>query len=461
MRNYLLIGIAAVIVSSFAMYWIFDARNRIHELERQLDQQENIADTDDVVAHATEILNRADDTVNLATNLLGLFEALSLAVTIGGVVLVSLGLGRFNDARNELIEARQEVKQEIDDYRRNFDAEVKARENKLNLLREELEASANHDRQATTQALLANALLPLGERQYKASDYEGAIATYQRALELHPDNPVVNQRLGYVYTQMGNLDEAKKHYEKAIIDEPNFAPALAGLGFVTRRFAEQLDKVVDDPTLFDDARVQKRLERNQLLTEAESYLQRALRISPRLVDDDGESWWGVLGGLYKRRGQIKEAIAAYHQATVVTPQSSYGYGNLAQLYMKEGEIQKMLQTFERAEQIASKEADATGGNFWGYADLVVSSFAIGKPEQAARILPIAMQIAPVDSPYMLEGLIETLREIVEKVPEDRRPPMREAITYLAEEMARRTEQLRRMTDGKTGEIEAVAKETSS
>jgi tetratricopeptide (TPR) repeat protein len=458
MRNYLLIGIAAVIISSFAMFWIFDARNRIHELERHIQDSNSPAIE---VDRAEAILNRAEDTVDLATNLLSLFEALSLAVTIGGVVLVSLGLGRFNDARNELIEARQEVKQEIDEYRQNFNAEIKAREDELNLLREELEASANHDRQATTQALLANALLPLGERQYKASDYEGAIATYQRALELHPDNPVVNQRLGYVYTQMGNLDEAKRHYEKALDVEPNFAPVLAGLGLVTRRFAERLDKVVDDPALFEGERVQKHLERNQLLTEAESYLQRALQISPRLVDDDGESWWGVLGGLYKRRSLIKDAIAAYHEATVVTPQSSYGYGNLAQLYMKQGDIQKMLATFERVEQIASKEADATGGNFWGYADLAVSSYAIGKHEQAARVLPIAMQIAPLDSPFMLEGLVETLREIVEMVPEDRRPPIREAITYLAEEMARRAEQLRRITDGKTGEIEVVAKETSS
>lgn len=500
MRNNLFIGISLVVVLSLAIFAALSTQRRIDNLELELQQRTEIVDRGSVIERSTEILNQAQGAVDLATNLLGLFEALSLAVTVGGVVLVSIGLGNFNDARNdlketreevdksrqdfedkynqdfekytqdahnELTQTRQDVKQEIEDYRGEFDeyrqdfvakysqdfaeynqefekyrqtvdAEIRAREEELRELRRELEESAKNDRQTTANALLANALIPLGERQYKASDYKGAMNTYMRALELDPINPVVNQRLAYVHTAMGDLGAAKERYEKAIATEPDFAPALAGLGFVTRRFAEQLEKEMNGADLSDEVATQKLLEHDLLLTKSAEYLQRALQISPKLIDDDGESWWGVLGGLRKRRGQIDQAIEAYRQATIVTPQSSYGYGNLAQLYMKQDDVEKMLETFERVEQIAYKEADATEGNFWGYSDLVVSSYAIGKHEQARLSLPIAISIAPVDSPYMLEGLVETLREVVEHVEDPKKPHIHEAIEIIDTEMATRT-----------------------
>jgi tetratricopeptide (TPR) repeat protein len=473
MRNNIIAGMIFIILVGIIVYF---STYRINQRLMAV-QEAIVADTVDASPRdVQEILDQSKEAVDLAYSLLGLFEALSLAVTIGGVVLVAIGFGRFNEARDELTKTRESVGKELEGYRQKFEEEIqkredellklrgelensaKVREEELVKLRGELENSAIEDRQITANALLANALIPLGERQYKASDYRGALNTYNRALELDPNNPVVNQRLGYVHTQMGDLNAAKQHYEKAIATEPDFAPALAGLGFVTRRFAERLDKTVEDPLLSDEERVQKRLERNQLLTKAEEYLQKALLLSPRLVDDDGESWWGVLGGLYKRRGQIKEAIEAYRQVTVVTPQSSYGFGNLAQLYMKQGDNKRMLETFERVEQIASKEADASEGNFWGYADLIVSSYAVGKHEQALRAIPIALAIAPIDSPYMLEGLIETLRDVVEHVSDYKRQPILEAIQFLAEEMERRSAQVRRAEELKA---EAGVAETGS
>ena len=459
MRNNMIIGILLIAVISGMVYFPYTMNKRINEVQTELrmrfDNTEEI-ELDDVLDEAQEVLGQAQGAVELASNLLGLFEALSLAVTIGGVVLVSIGLGRFNEARTESAETREIVERQLEESRKRFEDEIEKREKELRLLREELESVAAAERQKTSDALLANALIPLGERQYKASDYTGAMNTYNRALELDPTNPVVNQRLAYVHTAMGDLERARERYEKAIETEPDFAPALAGLGFVTRRFAERLDNVVEDNNLTDDERVQKRLERAQLLTEAEHYLQHALQVSPKLVDDDGESWWGVLGGLYKRRGQIKEAIEAYRQATVVTPQSSYGYGNLAQLYMKEGQIDKMIETFEHVEQIAYKEADATEGNFWGYSDLVVSSYAIGKHEQARRALPIAISIAPVDSPYMLEGLVETLREIVEHVEAKKKPHILEAIDILDKENEKRKAQLWQEENTETSESDETS-----
>jgi tetratricopeptide (TPR) repeat protein len=405
--------------------------------------QAGIAPVPDYVATAVNAAERAEIAIdeveegkNQAFNLLGVFEAIGFFVTIAAGVGAVAGVSQLFTARSELEKTRKQLEQEASDLRQRFEDEIQKREQDFMRLQQAVQAAAREQGEITNKALLANALMPLGERQYKTGDYLGALSTYQRAKDLDRDNPVVNQRLGYVYTQRGDLENAKLHYETAIDREPNFAPALAGLGFVYRRLGEQVDKVVAKMTDASDAvRVEKIIERDRLFNRAEDLLLHALQLSPRLVDDDGESWWGVVGGLYKRRGQIDQALEAYRQVTIYTPESSYGFGNLALLYLKKNMLADMLKTYERVEQIAANEAVSEQGNFWGYADLIVSRYALGKAKDAREVLPMAMSIAPADSPYMLSGLAETLAELLNILPEERKPAIQEAIKMIETHLA--------------------------
>lgn len=408
----------------------------LEELESEGDEATQPSEEDLLLMRTRVTLAKAEQAVDLAFNLLGIFEALSLAITVGGVVLTAFGLTRFTTARNELEETRKLVEQEFEQARTRFDNAISDSEREIETMRTDLEASAQNDRQRTSDALLANALIPLGERQYRTSDYRGALNTYNRALELDPENPVINQRLGYVYTKIDEFDDAKKHYQKAIEREKDFAPALAGLGYVQRRIGEDIGKKISDD-LNADERSKLLFERDRLFNESENLLLQALELSPKLVDDDAESYWGILGGLYKRRGQIDQAIEAYRRVTEVTPQSSYGFVNLALLYQRVSDRQHALDTYVIVEQIASKEAEAEAGNFWGYSDLISSSFAIGKHEQALEKLPIAISIAPIDSPFMLTALRDTLLDLIEFLAEEKLPPIRQAVEILETEMYRR------------------------
>jgi tetratricopeptide (TPR) repeat protein len=132
------------------------------------------------------------------------------------------------------------------------------------------------------------------------------------------------------------------------------------------------------------------------------------------VDDDGESWWGSLGGLYRRRGQIDQAIFAYNKAAEVDPNSSYAFSNLALLYMQRNEAEKMVDTYHQVERLAQAEVQADVDNYWAYADLLTSRLALKKLTEAETTLPYIFTTAPVDSPYALEVLIDTLKRL-EKV----------------------------------------------
>ena len=371
---------------------------------------------------AEEALDRANGATDMAFNLLGLFEAFSFIVTVVGVALSAAGFQRLLSAQNDLTKARDEVQAQLEQSRQEFTKEFTNQRDQLSSLQDRLQQDAEKRRIITERALLAQAYIPLGERQYKAQDYAGAISTYHQALDLDPNNPVLHYRLGYVYTQQGDLEKARHHYEKALSLADNFAPAMAGLGYVVRRQGEKMEEGI---------------EKKEIMNKSEQLLLKAMELSPKLVDDDGESWWGILGGLYRRRGQVDDAIYAYKQATIVTPQSSYGFGNLALLYMQKNQRKEMLETYAEVEKLAAAESAADVNNYWGHADLVVSRYALGKSELAAEILERAIQIAPLESPYMLDGLQGTLEDLSKVLSEEKIPAIKQAIQRIKDEQTRR------------------------
>jgi tetratricopeptide (TPR) repeat protein len=346
---------------------------------------------DDAKRYAEDAANQVSQHMETANNLLGLFQNVT---AIAGVIIPLLAvlagvgaLSRLNSAQKELEEAKD-----------RFEKDMGQKQEELNDVSRRLEASAKEQRENAARANLAMSLLALGERQYKAQDFAGAIDTYRRALELDPDSLITHYRLGYVYVQSGSLQEAERHLTRALDIEKDFAPALAALGYVYRRTGEKMTAGI---------------ERDTLLNKGESLLLKALTISPKLIDEDGEAYWGSLGGLYRRRGQIDAAIEAYRRAAEATPSSSYAFSNLALLYVQTGNKEKMLPTYERVEQLAYGETQASVDNYWAYADLLTARLALGKAQAADETLYSVFRTAPIDSPYALESLLDTLRRLAQ------------------------------------------------
>ncbi len=355
--------------------------------------QQVARDSQDARRSMEEAARYAED----ASRFLGIFEAISVAIALAAGSLGVLGVTRLFSAQNELVKARERVESELTDLRKRFEVELLQKESSLQEMSTTLLQSLEHQRRATEQSTLALSLLPLGERQYKAQDLQGAADTYARALKLDEDNPLIHYRLGYVFVQSGQLPDAERHLMRALDIDPEFHLAMAALGYVYRRIGDKM---------------KEGLERDEMHNKAESFLIKALRLSPKLVDDDSESWWGSLGGLYRRRGQIDQAIYAYEQAASVTPHSSYPFSNLAMLYMQKQDRDKMLITFRRVERLARGEVQAEVDNYWAYADLLTSRLALGKVEEAEDALTSVFDLASSSSSYALEALIDTLTRLL-------------------------------------------------
>lgn len=265
-----------------------------------------------------------------------------------------------------------------------------------------VEALLDQQRQAAAQAALAAALLSQAERQYRSKDLDGALATYQRALALNEANPLVHYRIGYLHAQRAQLDQAEEHLQRALALAPDFSPAVAALGYVCRRRA-------------DAAR--PGAEQEKLRFAAEEKLRAALRQAPRLLDEDGESWWGALGGLYRSAGSAQRALRAYQEAAAVTPYSAYPLGNLALLRGQAGDTAAMLDTFRDVERLARAEIQAAPDDYWPYADLLLARLALGKIQEAEETLRMALRLLPPAIPHAAAGLEQSLAALAELLPD--------------------------------------------
>ncbi len=392
-------------------------------------------DAAEVFAMATQVAEagaRAEAEFDRAINILGIFEGVGLVVSVMGilgtilaVVAGVVGFRGLADARNEVEETRQRIEKELRVARAQFDADIRQGHDELERVRSQLEESVAQQRERAARANVAMSFVTLGERQYRSQDFSGAIDTYRRALELDPDNLIIHYRLGYVYTQSGHLDQAQHHLARALEIEANFAPALAALGYVYRRIGEKMPPGI---------------ERDQTINRAEALLLQALALSPKLVDDDNESWWGSLGGLYRRRNQVDEAIRAYERAAEITPQSSYAFSNLALLYAQKQNLDGMMRTYRRVEQLAQGEVQADVDNYWAYADLLTARLALGKVKAAEETLESVLSVAPAEGPYVFESLLDTLGRLAQAIGEEKAGHIRatiEAIEQHRQRLARK------------------------
>ena len=70
----------------------------------------------------------------------------------------------------------------------------------------------------------------LGWAEYRAGDFEAAVATLERAIALQPVDPVINEHLGDAYWQVGRYREARFQWRRALSFDPDaeLIPVIEG-----------------------------------------------------------------------------------------------------------------------------------------------------------------------------------------------------------------------------------------
>ncbi len=356
------------------------------------------------------LLDRAADSVQAVELVLSFLEGASVLIGLGFGAATIYGLRSSRETREEL---SAEVAK-IEDIRQTLEMQLAELQvyrpylENLSGLRQELEES----QESLEQTINNVARLLQADQEFRLKNYDTAYAFAEQVLQEEPANPMALYIAGWLEVQhlSDKLDEGIAHLQRVAAQEIKWPTARAAYGVGIRR----------------KARAATGEERDRLFLRAEGVIKEALSQAPRLMDFEGESFWGPVGGILRERGELDSAIRAYEQAIAVTPGSSYPWGNLAGLYLMKARtgddpewLQKALIAFENTLETSSAELAMKPNNYYLLMDVAQAMSVLGQRDPASFVgarKALAEALSAEVSINSLETSLRGWRDLLENCP---------------------------------------------
>ncbi|HNS21422.1 MAG TPA: tetratricopeptide repeat protein [Sedimentisphaerales bacterium] len=211
-----------------------------------------------------------------------------------------------------------------------------------------------------------------GNEFYRHGDADNAIAEYNNALQLNPDNVEAHQKLGFLLYNVKNApQEGMAHLLKTLELDPRNPRAHYDLGMAllyqqkieeaTRHFAEALRQMPNGlDEQYTPARVHFHLGEALLLTgkarDAQPHLARVIELEPR----NAQAHYTLAQALAES-GQREQAQLRYSQAMQLNPNVDLSPALnhlLAAVCLEKRRFQEALRHEERALALAQAQGDA-------------------------------------------------------------------------------------------------------
>ncbi len=209
---------------------------------------------------------------------------------------------------------------------------------------------------ATTSTSSASDHVDLGMEYSEQGQFDEAIAEFQKALELEPDNVDAQRNLGTAYFDQGKWEKAVVAYERAIEIDPNWDEAYGELAAVYAKLGR--------------------------LEEAVAAGEKAIELIP-----DEASAHLNLGVAYKNQGQIDKAIIEYEKAIELDPDLSMPHYNLGIIYSGQGRLDEAVAEWEETIKLAPDDVMA-------HSNLGLAYYEQGRLDEAVVVLEKGLQIDP-------------------------------------------------------------------
>jgi len=270
--------------------------------------------------------------------------------------LASIGLGRSREGR-ELLEQALARQPEFADALLG-QARLAASEQKLD------EAARLIDRALASAPKSTNAWLMKGELSRIMADPKGAIAAYQKVLELRPDSIPARVNIASLQIDGGNFDEARKQIAQMRKNVPNSPMTHYMEGLIefrqhnypaARDAVQQVLKVAPDhmPSMLLAGAVEFALGSHG---QAQSYLGRVINRAP-----DNLYARRLLIASLAKSGQVQRALEVLQPGLKQFPEDAVLMALAGEVYLQSNEFAKAAQFFEKAAKLDPKSAGARQG----------------------------------------------------------------------------------------------------
>jgi tetratricopeptide (TPR) repeat protein len=165
------------------------------------------------------------------------------------------------------------------------------------------------------------------DRHYARGDLAEAIADYQQALLLDPENLLARNSLAICHAHLGRTSRAQQEFQSLLNRDPDNLMALYNLGCLSLKL--------------DDLRT------------AEAYFQRCLHLEPQQ-----HFCLLRLGRIRERLGDEAGARNCYHRANHTPQGPRYAYKHLARLDYRQGDRRSARDNLQKAVQANPWDAEA-------------------------------------------------------------------------------------------------------
>jgi tetratricopeptide (TPR) repeat protein len=274
-------------------------------------------------------------------------------------------------------------------------------------------------------------LLAAAEEAVNRQDFETAAEDYRSYLAKKPDDASVHYNLGYTYTALERLDDAKAEYETAIAldpSNPKMAPAYRNLGMtlLAKDPAAAIDPL-EHAAEFEpqDARVKwllgTALERSGKLEPAIEQFQAARKLDGQDVAISASLAYALLSA-----GRLPEAEAAYRTTLSLHPEAGplrQAHLGLAHALVVEKKLGEAASEFAAYLELAPNDTTTRIERASILVDLGKDDDALAELDRAAAAVPESLQALKLRSQIYWEkkrydDAIPVLERAVALAPRD-------------------------------------------
>jgi tetratricopeptide (TPR) repeat protein len=189
-----------------------------------------------------------------------------------------------------------------------------------------------------------------GDKLYQEGDVDSAIAEFEKAILLDPQNVNVSNSLGICYSSKGKHKEALEEFRKVMALAPDdvMAPYNAGLTYLKMGDKTKALEMFLKAHALDENQFEVVIQLGRVYLEIKD-LQIARKYLERAAELDVESGPAhrFLGECYTESEMIPEAVQAYSKAVKLNANDAYSLSALACLYARQKINQEIAIVFAK------------------------------------------------------------------------------------------------------------------
>jgi len=200
------------------------------------------------------------------------------------------------------------------------------------------------------------------------------------------DNDVAHNNLGFLFSRLGELDEAISHFERALNIRSRNAQVHYNLGaaLIHNNLANAL-------------------ARKQLPDEAIAHFQQAVTLRP----DYADAYYNF-GSVLFQHGRTSEAITQWQKALAIQPRDAEVHKSLAIAFRKKGMLKEAIVEYQQALEIAPQDGLALNNLAWILA--TTSDASIRDGGKAVELAQQAVQLSSREDPNFFRTLAAAYAE---------------------------------------------------